>query len=115
MSARAGEDLQAGPAPNKRGEPAAQASAVAGKGWARFASGLLNLVGRNVALSIFLALVILASLFVKNFADPDNAVVILRQSAIPAIAVIGMTMVLMTGGIDLSLGYVVGLRYPQHR
>ena len=34
---------------------------------------------------------------------------ILKQSAIPAIAVIGMTMVLMTGGIDLSLGYVVGL------
>jgi ribose/xylose/arabinose/galactoside ABC-type transport system permease subunit len=46
---------------------------------------------------------------VKNFADVDNAAVILKQSAIPAIAVIGMTMVLMTGGIDLSLGYVVGL------
>jgi ribose/xylose/arabinose/galactoside ABC-type transport system permease subunit len=71
--------------------------------------GVLDLLGRNVAPTIFLALVILASLFVKNFAEVDNAAVILKQSAIPAIAVIGMTMVLMTGGIDLSLGYVVGL------
>jgi ribose/xylose/arabinose/galactoside ABC-type transport system permease subunit len=30
-----------------------------------------------------------------------NGAIIARQSAIPAIAVLGMTMVLMTGGIDL--------------
>ena len=35
--------------------------------------GFLDLIGRNVAPAIFLALVILASLFVKNFADMDNA------------------------------------------
>ena len=110
MSARATEDLQAGPAPGERGELTSPGSGGGreGAGPDRFRR-LLNLVGRNVALSIFLALVILASLFVKNFAALDNAAVILKQSAIPAIAVIGMTMVLMTGGIDLSLGYVVGL------
>jgi ribose/xylose/arabinose/galactoside ABC-type transport system permease subunit len=109
MSAPAAEDLEAGRAPGDRGEPQVQAPAAAETRRARIASGLLNLAGRNVALSIFLALVIVASLFVKNFTDLDNAEVILKQSAIPAIAVIGMTMVLMTGGIDLSLGYVVGL------
>ena len=97
-------------APGEREEPPAEASTAALKRPTRITyGGFLDLVGRNVAPTIFLALVILASLFVKNFADVDNAAVILKQSAIPAIAVIGMTMVLMTGGIDLSLGYVVGL------
>jgi ribose transport system permease protein len=108
MSAR--EDIRANNGPGEREEPPAEASTAALKRLARITyGGFLDLVGRNVAPTIFLALVVLASLFVKNFADVDNAAVILKQSAIPAIAVIGMTMVLMTGGIDLSLGYVVGL------
>jgi ribose transport system permease protein len=110
MSARGTDGIEADPGPGEREEPSAEASIATGKGSARITySGFLDLIGRNVAPAIFLALVILASLFVKNFADVDNAAVILKQSAIPAIAVIGMTMVLMTGGIDLSLGYVVGL------
>jgi ribose/xylose/arabinose/galactoside ABC-type transport system permease subunit len=106
MSAPVTEVVRAGAAPGEGGEPPTRAPA-AGKGrvWIA-AGGLLKLVGRNVALFIFLTLVILASLFVENFAALDNAEVILKQSAIPAI---GMTLVLMTGGIDLSLGYVVGL------
>jgi predicted ABC-type sugar transport system permease subunit len=108
MSAR--DDIRANNGPGEREEPPVEASTAALKRPARITyGGFLDLVGRNVAPTIFLALVVLASLFVKNFADMDNAAVILKQSAIPAIAVIGMTMVLMTGGIDLSLGYVVGL------
>jgi ribose/xylose/arabinose/galactoside ABC-type transport system permease subunit len=108
MSAR--DDIRANNGRGEREEPPAEASTAALKRPARITyGGFLDLVGRNVAPTIFLALVVLASLFVKNFADADNAAVILKQSAIPAIAVIGMTMVLMTGGIDLSLGYVVGL------
>jgi ribose/xylose/arabinose/galactoside ABC-type transport system permease subunit len=108
MSAR--DDIRANNGPGEREEPPAEAASASPKRPARITCGsFLDLVGRNVAPTIFLALVILASLFVKNFADVDNAAVILKQSAIPAIAVIGMTMVLMTGGIDLSLGYVVGL------
>jgi ribose/xylose/arabinose/galactoside ABC-type transport system permease subunit len=60
--------------------------------------------------AIILAFLLLVGIaFVHNFASIDNAVTIVRQSAIPAIAVLGMTMVLMTGGIDLSVGFVVGL------
>jgi ribose/xylose/arabinose/galactoside ABC-type transport system permease subunit len=107
MSAR--DDIRANNGPGERKEPPAEASTASLKRAARITyGGFLDLVGRNVAPTIFLALAVLASLFVKNFADVDNAAVILKQSAIPAIAVIGMTMVLMTGGIDLSLGYVVG-------
>ena len=107
MSAR--DDIRANNGPGEREEPPAEASTASLKSAARITyGGFLDLVGRNVAPTIFLALAVLASLFVKNFADVDNAAVILKQSAIPAIAVIGTTMVLMTGGIDLSLGYVVG-------
>jgi ribose/xylose/arabinose/galactoside ABC-type transport system permease subunit len=64
---------------------------------------------KNGSAVILGILVLLGIVFVRNFASIDNAVIIARQSAIPAIAVLGMTMVLMTGGIDLSLGFVVGL------
>ena len=67
------------------------------------------LAGRNASFVIFASLAILAALTVGNFASRDNLVIILKQSAIPAVACIGMTLVLMTGGIDLSLGYLVGL------
>jgi len=66
-------------------------------------------IGRHVSFFIFAVLAVLATLCVRNFAARDNLVIILKQSAIPAVACIGMTMVLMTGGIDLSLGYIVGL------
>jgi ribose/xylose/arabinose/galactoside ABC-type transport system permease subunit len=62
----------------------------------------------NGFLFIFLSLWILAASFVPNFLSLDNNVLILKQSAIPIIAAIGMTFVLIIGGIDLSVGYIVG-------
>jgi len=64
---------------------------------------------KNGSAVILVLLLLVGIVFVRNFASVDNAAVIVRQSAIPAIAVLGMTMVLMIGGIDLSLGFVVGL------
>ena len=70
MSAR--EDIRANNGPGEREEPPAEASTAALKRLARITyGGFLDLVGRNVAPTIFLALVVLASLFVKNFADMD--------------------------------------------
>lgn len=63
----------------------------------------------NVSLITLLLLCLGASVLVDGFLSPDNWANVLKQSAIPAIACIGMTIVLMTGGIDLSVGYVVGL------
>lgn len=77
--------------------------------WRAALPALARFVRTNGAFVIFAVLVILASLFVENFASPGNFALIVKQAAIPAIACIGMTVVLMTGGIDLSLGYVVGL------
>jgi len=64
---------------------------------------------KNGSAVILVLLMLVGIVFVRNFATIDNGAIIARQSAIPAIAVLGMTMVLMTGGIDLSLGFVVGL------
>jgi ribose/xylose/arabinose/galactoside ABC-type transport system permease subunit len=69
---------------------------------------LRSFARQNGSFIIFAVLAIIASAAVPNFASPDNFVVIIKQSAIPVIACIGMTLVLMTGGIDLSMGYVVG-------
>lgn len=70
---------------------------------------LRPLVARNGSLLILVLLAVFGALFVRSFASLGNALIIVRQAAIPAIAVVGMTAVLMTGGIDLSLGFVVGL------
>lgn len=44
-----------------------------------------------------------------SFADPNNIETILRQTAIVGIAALGMTMVIMSGGIDLSVGAIIAL------
>ena len=57
---------------------------------------------------IFLFIWLAGMIFVRNFANLDNNLNIVTQSAIPAISCLGMTFVLMTGGIDLSVGYTLG-------
>lgn len=49
-----------------------------------------------------------------SFASPyfftvDNLTTILRQVAVVGIVTVGMTMVILTGGIDLSVGSILGL------
>jgi ribose transport system permease protein len=72
-------------------------------GWLR------SFIKTEGSIVIFLVLWIFAMIFVPRFAMLENALLIIRQSAIPIIGCLGMTLVLMTGGIDLSLGYTVGL------
>ena len=68
-----------------------------------------DFVRKNGSAVVILLLVLFASVFVNHFFSLNNFALILKQSAIPIIACIGMTVVLMTGGIDLSLGYMIGL------
>lgn len=71
--------------------------------------GLRKFIKTKGSVVIFLILWVLASLFVDNFFSLDNMLLIVKQAAIPTIACLGITVVLMTGGIDLSLGYTLGL------
>lgn len=62
--------------------------------------------------AIFIALALeclVVGLATDTFFTPANLVNVLRQNAFIAILAAGMTFVILTGGIDLSVGSVVGL------
>ncbi len=62
--------------------------------------------------AIFAALVlecVVLALATDAFLTPDNLTNVLRQNAFTAILAAGMTFVILTGGIDLSVGSVVAL------
>src|SRR5467141_2137943 len=51
----------------------------------------------------------LITCFQKNFIDPNNLYLVSRQIALTAIVALGVLFVILTGGIDLSVGSTVGL------
>ena len=57
---------------------------------------------------IFLALVVFFSATTPNFRTASNAITILRQVSIIGIMSVGMAIVLLTGGLDLSVGAQIG-------
>ncbi|MCK4473499.1 MAG: ABC transporter permease, partial [Anaerolineae bacterium] len=57
----------------------------------------------------FLLLCIALSLLSDRFLTLSNAVNVLRQSTINGIIAVGMTYVILTAGIDLSVGAVLAL------
>jgi ribose/xylose/arabinose/galactoside ABC-type transport system permease subunit len=62
--------------------------------------------------AIFVALAVeclILAVATHTFFTADNLANVLRQNAFPAIIAAGMTFVILTGGIDLSVGSVVGL------
>lgn len=65
---------------------------------------------RNAAqISALLVVVILILLFMPQFFNPYNLVAVTRQSAAAGIVALGMTFVILTGGIDMSIGSVIAM------
>lgn len=60
-------------------------------------------------LPILVLICILFSVLTPNFPTVGNAVNILRQASINIVLATGMTFVILTGGIDLSVGSVLGV------
>lgn len=60
-------------------------------------------------LAAFLLICFLLSLATPNFFSLQNMTIVLRQVSINGVLAIGVTFVIITGGIDLSLGSVVAL------
>jgi erythritol transport system permease protein len=63
-------------------------------------------------LRAFIALLVLIGIFsflTPSFFTRDNLIILVGQTAINALMAIGMTFVILTGGIDLSVGSIVGL------
>jgi len=76
--------------------------------WRRILSGS---VGRNLGLVLaLLVLVIVGAITAPDtFTSVSNILTILRQASIIGVISIGMTLVIIAGGIDLSVGSVMGL------
>jgi len=50
-----------------------------------------------------------AALRFDTFVTPDNFAIILQQTAVIAVAALGMTLIIISGGIDLSVGSIIAL------
>ncbi len=73
-----------------------------------------NLTNMDVARKYGILMVLVIMWFIMlcvspTFRTPDNAVNILRQVSVNGIISIGMTFVIMTGGIDLTVGSLIAV------
>ncbi|MGV8985902.1 MAG: ABC transporter permease [Cypionkella sp.] len=71
-----------------------------------------NLLLVFLQLRTFVALILVLGFFsyaAPNFLSAANAVIVSKHVALNALLAIGMTFVIITGGIDLSVGSIVGL------
>ncbi|WP_275889286.1 ABC transporter permease [Nakamurella flavida] len=68
-------------------------------------------VGRNLGLVIALVLLCIIGIVTggERFASVDNVLTILRLASVVGVLAVGMTFVITAGGIDLSVGSVLGL------
>ena len=73
------------------------------------ASGLRKFAKEYTMLLFVIVLVIACMLFVDRFATPGNLMNVLIQIAINALIATGMTFVILSDGIDLSVGSVAAL------
>src|SRR5436190_16358890 len=75
--------------------------------------GRARRVMKSASAGVLLGLVLVALLFVvlvgPQFIRPANLELMARQTAIVCVAALGMTMVIISGGIDLSVGSVIAL------
>lgn len=68
-----------------------------------------NLLQKLGPLLGFIILVAIVSILNPSFLEPLNLLNLLRQVAINALIAFGMTFVILTGGIDLSVGSILAL------
>ncbi|MCY1137502.1 ABC transporter permease [Actinoplanes sp. Pm04-4] len=71
---------------------------------------IVGVVQRQGALAVLIVVLLIAVAAFPNFRSLDNAATILVAAAPPMLIALGMTFVIITGGIDLSVGslYVLG-------
>ena len=72
-------------------------------------SALFSIAGRSGLLGVLVLLCILAAVISPTFLQITNLINVLRQMALYGIVSIGMTFVILTAGIDLSIGSTVGI------
>ncbi len=66
-------------------------------------------IQRVLAFGALIVLVVVFSLASPHFLQPDNVVGILLSTAVNGVLAVGVTFIIITGGIDLSVGTVMTL------
>ncbi len=65
---------------------------------------------KNIGIFVLLlAIIVIATLINGTFVDPANLKTLVRDTSLYGLISIGVAMVIMTGGIDLSIGSVIAL------
>lgn len=70
---------------------------------------VLNFLSKNITIPVLLVCIVFFSLVSDVFFTVNNITNVIRQVAVTGIASAGMTMIMLTGGIDLTPGSTVGL------
>ncbi|HEY0210858.1 ABC transporter permease [Acerihabitans sp.] len=70
---------------------------------------VLKFFANNSTLLVFFVMLIVANFLSDRFYSPENITNVLRQSVPLGLAAIGMLFVILTGGIDLSVGSIMAL------
>jgi galactofuranose transport system permease protein len=96
--------------PDVVSEPQVPAVVVADERRAERTDRIVGRIQRQGALVVLIVVVIIAAVAFPNFRSFDNTATILVTAAPPMLIALGMTFVIITGGIDLSVGslYVLG-------
>jgi ribose/xylose/arabinose/galactoside ABC-type transport system permease subunit len=81
---------------------------------------VLDVLRRGGIFWVFVLIVLILAVVEPNFINPANILNIVKQISINGILAIGMTFVILTGGIDLSVGSIMALSgvcaaYVAHR
>ncbi len=72
-------------------------------------SDMLRVIRSQGPLVALLVLCVAATCYRSSFIDPTNLANILRQVSIPGLVAIGMAFVILSGGIDLSVGSIAAV------
>src|ERR1700751_2909423 len=86
-------------------EGTTETSALAAAKRKEFARSMIELAGM---LPVLVIICILFAVLTPNFLTQNNLVNVARQSSINIVLAAGMTFVILTGGIDLAVGSVLG-------
>lgn len=70
---------------------------------------IVKFFANNSTLLVFFVMLIVANFLSDRFYSPENITNVLRQSVPLGLAAIGMLFVILTGGIDLSVGSIMAL------
>ncbi|MCS3430676.1 ribose transport system permease protein [Klebsiella sp. BIGb0407] len=71
--------------------------------------GILTFLMNNSTLMVFLLMLVIAGFLSDKFYSGDNLTNVLRQSVPLGLAALGLLFVILTGGIDLSVGSIMAL------